>query len=247
MKIDKEIIITMLPITLSIISFIYTRKVDKREEKRYRKTIKDKLRYQALLISKEFSYILNRYGFEYDIIEYWNKGNNKYTKVNGINKVDIKKLPSILNMQDEQISKEYLNIYDYEEIIKEFTKDEIDYIDKAFQLKHSIEKLKVKITPKYKTLNSGNKFVDMDDPEVKEYINLFNSIRLSYQVLFYMICDKDSEYFGNIFRKIDKLSIIQNETLNTTLTHDYEYIKNNFLNHDKHLENIESRMKEYDN
>lgn len=245
LDIDMELILKILPVGISLLSLFYTRKIDKREEKRYAGAVKDKLRYEALLISKEFSYILNRYGWEYNLIEYWVKENKKFTKIDSSTKFNKKDLLTILNSEEDSILGEELNIYDYKEIVKEFTKDEIDYIDKLFQLKTSIEKLKKEISLKYKLLDSDGGFINTDNPDMKAYFDSFNAIQITYKVLFYMICDTQSEDFKRIFKKIDDLSNIKKEKVVSSLVSDYEDVKNNYLNLEEYLENIKNRMEEY--
>ena len=241
-NIDIEIIIKIFPILMSILSIIYTRKIDKREEKRYEETIKNKLRYEALIISKEISYPLNRYSLEYDYIELRSKWFGELD-VNTLilNKEDI---PQTLGIQSKIAYVEYFDIYDCKELIQEFSKGEISKIENFFKLKESIDKLNQDLASKYECLNWDNDFIKLNSNECKEYLKTFGIIRKTYQLLFYILFEQEADDYIKIFKKIDKLSIVEDKEKSISLIYNYNLLKDKFSDHEAHLKNIEKRMDE---
>lgn len=243
--VDCEILIQIIPIVISIFSIYYTRTVDKREEKRYEGSLRKESRYDALLLTREITMILNKYSLEYDFIEINSRKFNKDIDERGLANFHIDNLPGVLAIKSKIEPVEDIDIYNYKNLINEFNQVEIEKLEKIFRLVGSIDEGKNDLKNKYNMiLEDLGETVDLNTDIVRTYLKSFSIVRTGYSFLFKMIFEEEDDAYESVFQKVDHLSGITKDEDYHSIIFEYKLAKDKFLNHHEHLDKLSRRMEE---
>lgn len=243
--IDYYMLIKIIPVIISAVSVYYTRTVDKREEKRYKESLRKDLRYEALLFSRQIMMILQKYSLEYDLIEFNSRIFNDNIDEKSFMHFHIDDLPKVIGTKSNVEPVTYFDIYSYKDFINEFTKVEIEKLEDLFRLIGSIDEGKNDLKNKYSLiLDESGESIELNSDIVKSYLKTFGIVRSGYNFTFKLIFEEESDIYISIFQKIDKLTEITEDESYYSIIFQYKLVKDKFLNHNEHLDKIEKKMEE---